>query len=947
MSLSNDNIRRRIELLIPKSIRDYNADKFIQAILLAGSIGGSTGVGTGLITWEDIQNIPGNIVFGAGTLGYLPKFTAESALGDSIVREEDGSIIVNGPIYASNFIKSGTGGGSDPGGGGGSEIVTWENITGKPENFPTTWDLVANKPATATRWPTWNEVTDKPTIPTMTGTIGAIPKFSGTSSLTDSIMREDSGQIIIEGDLVVNGYSFSNNFIKNGSGGSGGSGGTGTVTWENILDKPLNFPTTWDLVAGKPATATRWPTWAEVTDKPTTFTPSAHTLESHSDVSITTPTNVQYLGWNGTTWINRTVSWNELADKPTIPTVSGTIGRIPKFTSATGIGDSIMYEDGTQIFIEGDLVVNGYSFAQNFIKDGTGGSGGSGGTGTVTWENILNKPLNFPTTWDLVAGKPATATRWPTWSEVTNKPATFTPSAHTHPISDIISLESSLEARVIRTASNGEVDYNGSFNRFIRSSTAHPVFGVYGTGINFQYGGTTGSSARSAQFWIGNIASSSGLTAYIASTWDGSAIGPFELLHTGNSRTDVQNDSRYLLNGANSDQILNSSNTDLNNMWTGAVYAATSATNKPVNQNSHILSLRFNSSFGFQLSGRSGQSYVRYLESGTWGSWSQLWHSGNNRSNAENDAQYVLKAGDTMTGQLRIGSSLVPASSGILLSAVGASGSYIQTTKTNSVAGGAVFGFDGSGVYIGKHTGTVGSESYTRHITITSSGNIGIDTSGPEKTFDVNGRVRGRDAGDFYRGITGAYNDGVAASTNWASPIWSLGAEYNGTGTASSFVPSVGHYGMVWVREGHSLHVSGLGEGVQFFRGSNSPYAIFGRLGSRFYTTVQATNFIKSSDLRLKSDFRPITNWRQAIDQVRGLSYIKDGTREMGFIAQEVEKVLPDLVKADHKGFLSMDYNGMIPVLWEAMKEEITETEKLKNRVSELEKEVERLKSAA
>jgi hypothetical protein len=37
-----------------------------------------------------------------------------------------------------------------------------------------------------------------------------------------------------------------------------------------------------DITSGVPATATRWPTYTEVTDKPSTFAPSAHTLHSHS-----------------------------------------------------------------------------------------------------------------------------------------------------------------------------------------------------------------------------------------------------------------------------------------------------------------------------------------------------------------------------------------------------------------------------------------------------------------------------------------------------------------------------------------------------------------------------------------------------------------------------------------------------------------------------------------
>ncbi|MFN3898877.1 MAG: hypothetical protein ACK4ML_00740 [Alishewanella aestuarii] len=71
----------------------------------------------------------------------------------------------------------------------------------------------------------------------------------------------------------------------------------------------------------------------------------------------------------------------------------------------------------------------------------------SGGIGTLEVIGSFNifEPagstggLVVNTSWDAIAGKPATATRWPSWTEVTSKPTTFTPSAHTHAWSDITS----------------------------------------------------------------------------------------------------------------------------------------------------------------------------------------------------------------------------------------------------------------------------------------------------------------------------------------------------------------------------------------------------------------------------------------------------------------------------------------------------------------------------
>ena len=40
--------------------------------------------------------------------------------------------------------------------------------------------------------------------------------------------------------------------------------------------------------------------------------------------------------------------------------------------------------------------------------------------------------------WSYITNKPATATRWPSWAEVTGKPSSFTPSTHTHGLSNSV-----------------------------------------------------------------------------------------------------------------------------------------------------------------------------------------------------------------------------------------------------------------------------------------------------------------------------------------------------------------------------------------------------------------------------------------------------------------------------------------------------------------------------
>jgi len=57
---------------------------------------------------------------------------------------------------------------------------------------------------------------------------------------------------------------------------------------------------------------------------------------------------------------------------------------------------------------------------------------------------------------------------------------------------------------------------------------------------------------------------------------------------------------------------------------------------------------------------------------------------------------------------------------------------------------------------------------------------------------------------------------------------------------------------------------------------------------------------------------------------------------KLGLIAQEVQKIFPNLVKEDDLGYLAVDYSGLIPVIIEAMKEQQRQIQKLEAQIAEL-----------
>jgi len=79
------------------------------------------------------------------------------------------------------------------------------------------------------------------------------------------------------------------------------------------------------------------------------------------------------------------------------------------------------------------------------------------------------------------------------------------------------------------------------------------------------------------------------------------------------------------------------------------------------------------------------------------------------------------------------------------------------------------------------------------------------------------------------------------------------------------------------------------------------------------------------SDERMKTNIEPIPNALEKVLQLSGVTFNKldhhDDRRHTGVIAQEVEKVLPEVVYTDKDGMKSVAYGNVIGLLIEAIKE--------------------------
>ena len=97
---------------------------------------------------------------------------------------------------------------------------------------------------------------------------------------------------------------------------------------------------------------------------------------------------------------------------------------------------------------------------------------------------------------------------------------------------------------------------------------------------------------------------------------------------------------------------------------------------------------------------------------------------------------------------------------------------------------------------------------------------------------------------------------------------------------------------------------------------------------------------LSNSDERLKENIYPIDNALSRVGQIEGVYFNWNGKKErqVGVIAQQVEKVLPEVVSEDKDSYLSVDYSKLVPLLFEAINEQSSIIVDLEERISKLEK---------
>jgi hypothetical protein len=259
---------------------------------------------------------------------------------------------------------------------------------------------------------------------------------------------------------------------------------------------------------------------------------------------------------------------------------------------------------------------------------------------------------------------------------------------------------------------------------------------------------------------------------------------------------------------------------------------------------------------------------------------------------------------------------------------VGTTDSQTLTNKTltTPTVGSAGANFSGSSGLTNLRASTSASGTLTLPAetgTLISTASVGVVTSGNI----LNGTILNEDinasAGIAVSKLAASTISGITLGNNLNSLSFgsylTAGSSYNGSSSVSVSVAGT------TLNTGDTL-VARNASG-DFSAGSiNCSY-----LTASF--TVEALDFNSTSDLNLKTNVNTIENSLDIVNSLRGVSFDwkVNGNKSYGVIAQELEEVLPDLVTTkDNK---SVNYNGLVGVLIQAVKELSAEVEELKKKI--------------
>ena len=206
---------------------------------------------------------------------------------------------------------------------------------------------------------------------------------------------------------------------------------------------------------------------------------------------------------------------------------------------------------------------------------------------------------------------------------------------------------------------------------------------------------------------------------------------------------------------------------------------------------------------------------------------------------------------------------------------------------------------DGNNYYSAdNHTFRGGTNNTPNYMVINSSGQLTLGTS------TIPSNIKFQSDGDIRINSTtgslwiGGYNDSQAGRVRLHSSNGAGYLDWEASSGTSSFI----------------------------FRYDTSNRFSFSS-GGVFTASSDIVAYGSPSDVTLKENIKPIKNALDKVEKLQGVTFnwkeagLANLNEDIGFIAQDVQKVLPELVRENENGKLSLRHQGIVPVLLEAIKE--------------------------
>ena len=225
-------------------------------------------------------------------------------------------------------------------------------------------------------------------------------------------------------------------------------------------------------------------------------------------------------------------------------------------------------------------------------------------------------------------------------------------------------------------------------------------------------------------------------------------------------------------------------------------------------------------------------------------------------------------------------------------------------------------------------------------------------------SFSMNAQVQSAGT-DNSGSVASAMGNGTTASGSSSTAMGYQTTASGDTSTAMGYLTTASDYASVVIGQYNSSGYSAtsvssfstsapafvIGNGTASNARSDAFKVMFNGDATVSNDLTVSGDVVISSDARLKSNIVSLGSTLAKLLQIDGKSYEMKGKQKIGVLAQEIKEVFPELVSEDDNEMLAVNYQGLVPVLINALKEQQSEIETYRDEVSELKEMVQSLVS--